>query len=212
MSENRPRHPLALGQLSATEGGTDLDISPTIVGGQPPRKNGRPAAMVPVGVERVMYLAAVDPVFRGRLLEDREAATAEQGLSLSASERLLLRAIPVAQLAAVIDGMDTSPGNVERRTFLRAVAAGSMVLAVGGSACGDDTKDVGPKKDLGPDMGKDQGRTMDGIRPDMPGSKPEASVPDRGPSMDGIRPDMPGSGDKGRITSDLASWGIRPGG
>ena len=60
-----------MGQLSA--GREEQDIGATIVGGQPsPRKPQR--VTVPVGLERVLYLAAQDETFREELLRDRTSA------------------------------------------------------------------------------------------------------------------------------------------
>src|SRR5512136_763652 len=86
---------------------------------------------VPVGLEQILYLAAVDAEFREALLRDREAALAARGLALRPSELAMLRVAPREQLESTIAGLDTSPANLERRGFLRAVAA-----TVAGAAAG----------------------------------------------------------------------------
>ena len=173
--------------------------SPTIVGGQPSR---RPTAVqVPVGVERALYLAAVDGDFRTRLLRDRDAAALAAGLRLRGSEAATLRHAPAAQLAAAIDRLDTSVANLERRGFMQAVAATAVAVAAGAAVgCGDGGSEK--ERDAAADGGSDGGdltvdspMAMDGIQPDMPPITPDA-VPDKvtvdSPlTMDGIQPDMP---------------------
>ena len=86
---------------------------------------------VPVGLEQILYLAAMDTDFREALLRDREAALAARGLTLRSSELTMLRLAPREQLEATIAGLDTSTESLERRGFLRAVAA-----TVAGAAAG----------------------------------------------------------------------------
>jgi hypothetical protein len=63
---------------------------------------------VQVGLEKILYLAAVEPGFREALLADRERAIAERGLELLPSERAMLELATREQLAASIDALDTS--------------------------------------------------------------------------------------------------------
>ncbi len=152
---------------------------------------------VPVGVERVLFLAAVNEDFRAKLLEDREAALQEFGLKIRPTEAALLRAIPATQLQQNIDGIDTSEQNLERRSFLQAVAASAAVVAAGGAAgCGDD----GDKAKVDADMGAgDRGVRPDtlpvkeqGVMKDAGAMPDTVPVPDHSVVMDGISPDMPG--------------------
>jgi len=193
-----------MGQLTADD---PVKSGPTIVGGQPPPRKRATLAGVPVGIERVLFLAAVEPTFRQALLEgDREAAVAARGLEMKPSELAMLRAIPATQLAANIDGIDTSEDNVERRTFMRAVAAGAMAVASAEAFSGCDTASDGNRPDTGPPP-------MDatGIRPDMPqyGKDSAGFKGDMAPPIkDGEPPDQ------GKVdvkVPSLDATGIRPG-
>jgi len=84
---------------------------------------------VPVGVEKVLFTAALEPEFRARLLQDRGSAAIDRGFQLRPSEIEMLRLVPAAQLEAAIDRLDTSGANLERRGFMRAVAASALTLA-----------------------------------------------------------------------------------
>jgi len=187
MSEGKPHR--AMGQLMASE---PDPVNTTIVGGQPPRKQGQ-TVKVPAGVERALFLAATDEAFCRELFEDRAGAVQTRGLQLSASELAMLRAAPQAQLRAIIDGLDVSAGNVQRRRFMQAVAVGAAALAAG---CGDD----GGKTDA-PGPGPD----ATGILADMPGPGTDAVA--------GLQDAMPPSDFE--VPQDLApgadSTGIRPG-
>jgi hypothetical protein len=171
---------------------------------------------VPVGIEKVIYLAAREPAFREALRRDREAAVRERGLRLRPSELAMLRMATDRQLDEATAALDVSPGNLERRRFLQAVAASAAAAAsasgIGG--CGDDAsaKDSGVKTDKG---GGDTVRTdrtsfadTRGIQPDTrPPSdvgsdraRADASRPDRGRS-DTVRTDAP---------PDMDTRGIKP--
>lgn len=143
MSDDRKRHPRAMGQLSADEPVENPDGAQglTIVGGQPPRRQRRRRSLqgVPVGVEKVIYLAAAEPAFHRALEEDLDAALASRELQLRPSELSMLRAISSAQLDAAIASVDVRPENVQRRQFLRAVAVSAVTLAAGGAAGCDDS-------------------------------------------------------------------------
>ena len=127
---------------------------------------------VPVGMERIIYLAATDPGFYQALMDDRVAAA--KGMGLRASERAVLFTVPVAQLRAAIEGVDASESNVARRAFLGAVAASATTVAAAATlGCGDDVSK--------------------GIRPDMPppskdGGPDTVEVKESGPAPTGIRP------------------------
>ncbi|MCK9458114.1 MAG: hypothetical protein M0R80_00360 [Proteobacteria bacterium] len=114
-------------------------IALTIVGGQPLRKGRRHAPQgkleIPVGLERILYLAAGDPELRARLLADRAGVIAAMGVALRPSEKAMLEAAPGAALEAMIDRIDTS--NPRRRRFMNLVAAAATALAAGtaGTAC-----------------------------------------------------------------------------
>lgn len=158
---------------------------------------------LPVGIERVLCVAAADEAFRSRLLEDPRRAVADHGLRLRDSELALLCAIPRPQLEGAVDAVDLSPDNVRRRGFLRAVAATAAGVAAADVLVACEDTD-----------------TPAGIRPldDAAGIRPSYDAT-------GIRPDMaPGDGtaaaDGGATDADLddavadtiSSLGIRPGG
>jgi hypothetical protein len=116
----------------------------TIVGGQPSRrlvggsigKRERFAQKlsVPVGLEKVLYLAARSRAVRERLLADRLGTIAGLGVTLRDSERAMLAAAPAAALEAMIDRIDAS--NPRRRKFMSLVAAAATSLAAGTAAMG----------------------------------------------------------------------------
>lgn len=153
--------------------------------------SGGKRARIPIGVERVLYMAAVEPDFFEALLRDPEAAARGRGLELRASELAVLRHAPRDQLRATVRGMDTSPASLERRTFLGVVAAGAAVASLGGCSEDDD-----PTRGIRPDAWPDAEDPTRGIRPD-------AVLPDAGPAEAGGDTVPP---------PDAASYGIRPGG
>jgi len=202
MSENKDHHPprsaKAMGQFSAAP--ENAEASTTIVGGQPA---GRKTVQVqiPVGVERVLFLAASDEAFCQDLLTDRDAALDSCGLKLRDSERAMLRMTTDEQLQASINALDITPSAVQRRGFLKAVAVSAATLAAANAlgGCGDDA-DV--KVDTGPDM-------KAGIPPDaMPHDVP-VSYPDAGVMTDGMPFDVPYSApDSAGILPDTVSHDI----
>lgn len=143
---------------------------------------------VSVGMERVIYMAAMEPEFRGALLAegaDRGDVVAARGLEMKASELAMLRSVSGEALRANIHGLDTSGDNLERRTFLRAVAASAVAAgAVGAMGCSDDDDKPGVDQGVVP---QDQGASR-GISPDMPAADTKVKVPDQGPAPTGIRP------------------------
>lgn len=97
---------------------------------------------LPLGIERVLYLAATEPDFAEALMKDRTEAISNRGVVLRPSERALLEALPEDLLRANISAVDPSPPNVERRTFLRAAALTSATVAVGRGAVGGCERDA----------------------------------------------------------------------
>ena len=102
----------------------------TIVGGRPP-EDGASLPPVPTGIQRLLYLAAMDDAFRRVLCDRRAGAASAAGVELTASEAAILGAITEAQLEGMIASIPPPP--VERRSFLRETAA-SAVIALGGAA------------------------------------------------------------------------------
>jgi hypothetical protein len=124
---------------------------PTIVGGQPPGQWQRPLSGIPVGVERVLFEAALDQELLTLLLHDRDRALSRFP-DLRPAELAVLRGIGEPQLRATVAAIDTSAENVRRRSFLKAVAAAAagVALVEGTSACTGSRPDE-PKKDGGAD-------------------------------------------------------------
>lgn len=152
---------------------------------------------VPIGLEKLLLIAAREPEFKQRLLRERLGAVAARGLTLRPSEQTTLRAIPQAQLRASIERLDASPQNVQRRRFLGAVAATATAV-------------VAAETFGGCDLG-----ASDGSRPDVDGRVPTADA-----GVDGAAKSDSAAQDAGAI--DIADMGtgidaggangIRPGG
>ena len=104
---------------------------------------------IPVGLEHVLFMAASDEGFYEALFQDRDAALEASGVSLRSSERLLLQSIPDAQLRSAISAVDLSPENIERRGFLKGVAASVAALAAGQVVSGCETDAPGWVIDAG---------------------------------------------------------------
>ncbi len=123
------------------------------------------AGGIPRGIEVLVKKAAVDPDFRTLLLTDREEAARRIDLELGPAEAIMLRAVPQAQLEAII--ARTHVPEEHRRAFLGHAAAamlavlgaGTAVAAVGARAGG-----VGGIMPTPP--------APTGIRPDVP-DRPE---------------------------------------
>jgi len=189
---------MGMGVLS----GGDTAAGTTIVGGQPDEARRGARQRVPVGLERVLYAAAIDPALKAALLADRKAAS--RGFELGGSERAVLDSLPAEQLAAMIERLDVSRENLARREFLRNVAGTFVALAAGsalGSCSGQKTEPQaqGGAPFLGPYDKADASAPPEppqpvpgppaGIRPDVPPQPPEPTYPIGPPA--GIRPDIP---------------------
>jgi hypothetical protein len=94
---------------------------------------------VPVGLEKILYLAARDPELRERLLADSKGTIAALGVQLRPSEQAMLEAAPRAVLAAMIDRV--VPANPRKRRFMNLVAAAATSLAAGTALPACDTVD-----------------------------------------------------------------------
>lgn len=177
----------------------------TIVGGQPPG-NDRELATVPVGLEELLGMAAVDPEFAAALLTDPAAAVAASGLDLTPTEQAILGALDQAALVPMIVRVGQTLPEPERRAFLEQAAAAVVVLVGGAAALAGCKGDGGSKltkqkrRTRQPDW-RDQADT--GARPDRPHprarpkARPDASVemPKKPPKVTtGIRPRRPRSG------------------
>ena len=137
----------------------------------------------------MLYVAATDEDFREALMADRAGAVQSAGLTLRDSELALLAAVPEPQLQAAIDGMDTSTPNVQRRTFMRVVAASAATVASATAlGCSDDVA-----TGIRPDMGDDANSQADAG---------EDASEDTG-AKDTVKAPQP---------EGMAGTGIRPGG
>ncbi len=163
-------------------------VGRTIVGGRN-HATASGTVAIPVGIEKVLYLAASDSAFKARLLSRRDETLADAGLKLDPSERELLRAIPAEQLRSMIDRID--PRAHGNRRFMRSVAAATAALASTTAVLGCDLTaqsrgiapdfpdaDVQERVDAEVPMGWDAG----GARPDEPdaGDAEEPTIPDAG--------------------------------
>ncbi|MBW1811010.1 MAG: hypothetical protein JRJ87_22665 [Deltaproteobacteria bacterium] len=192
----------------------------TIVGGRPPEDIGS-SHPVPVGIQRLLRLAAEDPSFKLELAERRAEVAEAAGVELTESEKMILKVITTDQLTAMVETIPPAPA--PRRDFLRKTAA-TAVLLLGGAAlegcdsCSGVVK--GARPDIPPERPEERPSPPGGARPDVPEPKPKPPVenpddtfakppkgwdggtpkpppepkperPERPPITKGIRPDRP---------------------
>ncbi|MBI5526885.1 MAG: AgmX/PglI C-terminal domain-containing protein [Deltaproteobacteria bacterium] len=81
---------------------------------------------IPVGIEKVLYLAAVDKAFREALFADRSEALSRPGVNLLPDEAAVLKCIPDDRLQAMIAQIDPA---AHGRRFMQKVAACAVALA-----------------------------------------------------------------------------------
>ena len=187
--EKKDRAYMGMGVFSP---GSDASPGTTIVGGQPDGQRREGVQSVPVGLEQVLFAAATDRDFREDLLASRASAVERRGFALVDSERAVLSAAPSGQLERMIDRLDTSKDNLERREFMRAVAATMVSLAAGTalSACAN-AEDPLPASG-GPPF---KGPASQVVESPAPAVEP-ASMATAG----GARPDLP---EPGRIDASV---------
>jgi hypothetical protein len=169
-------------------------------------------ARVPIGIEKVLYLAASNEPFRTRLFEDRGEALAAARVRLTEVEKRTLLGVPRASLEAMIARI--SPERHGRRKFMKTVAAATVTLAasVGTEAC-IEAQPAGIRSDI-PDH--DVAETTDApgdeaevaVPPDgSEGIDAELPVPDYG--EEGLRPDVRGDADAEVPVPEYGSDGMR---
>jgi hypothetical protein len=145
----------------------------TIVGARPPAgQDGLPP--VPTGIEQLLRLAAADPDFREVLVERRDGAAAAAGVTLTAHEAAIIKAIPREQLSTMVAHVPTPSS--DRRQFLQRTAA-SAVIALGGGAV-ISCEGCASTRPAEPEPTR-------GIRPDVP---PPAPAPAVAPPPEGAPP------------------------
>ena len=175
----------------------------TIVGGRPRARRKR-KVRVPIGIEKVLYRAAADSLFRESLFRDRQGAVNEAGFRLLESELAILRSVPDSVLTTMIDKIDLKKHG--KRKFMRAVGTCALAAttAAAGAGCpvddsdgqsittGDVVQDTGEGTDIdrdGPDL-RDVMAGVD-IRFDQPDADPDDVIFDQPELMPaGILPDI----------------------
>ena len=184
-------------------------VRTTIVGGQPPG-NERPLQPIPVGIEELLAMAAVDSEFADALFANRDRAIDASGVSLTATERAIIGATDTSMLSQMIKNVQGAIPDADRRTFMQRSAAALLAFlggaaVVGAAACdqkvtgsrpivpnagvrpeGNPAKAAESTKDTPPDAETD--------KPDAPPPKPDAGPPPskvRPRPSRGIRPDRP---------------------
>lgn len=113
-----------------------------------PKRGIKRNISVPVGIEKILYLASRDDVFRARLLDDREVALSSSGITLKTSERMMLSFMDASELSTMIDNL--KPPKPHRRKFMNAVAATFVTISAGSllQACDSDSGKVDVKEDF----------------------------------------------------------------
>jgi len=136
------------------------DGGPERGGGRGTRPRRKFTARVPIGIEKVLYLAATNASFRRRLTEDRAGAVAAAKVRLTEAERATLLAVPTRALETMIDGI--RPAEHGKRRFMRTIAGATVSLAA--SVAAEGCIDATPA----------------GIQSDIPGPDDAAAVEDGG--------------------------------
>jgi hypothetical protein len=146
----------------------------TIVGGRP-RKKRRTRLNIPVGIEKILYRAAIDPDFKKELLQDRDRALDNRGIRLTQYESLIFETVTDSTLALMVNQI--KPEKHGKRRFMKAVAAAVVTLATGtaGMGCEDEgpPKDVTEAEDIYEEVVADIG-----IEPDIPPDIPDVTTDD----------------------------------
>jgi hypothetical protein len=163
----------------------------TIVGGQP--RVGTQQVQIPIGIERILYVAARDDQFKMRLIDDVHSAVASLAIKLTPSEMAILENTPRNVLENMIRRFD--PSKHSRRRFGRAVAAAALSVATGTVAVSCDATPMGitVDRDAGPDASLVDATLPDSQLPDsqLPDTTVEQDVPIM-PDAGGGRPDVDG--------------------
>jgi len=158
-------------------------------------KGERPTSEVraPAGIDYLVSLAARDPRFGKRLVEDPLRAARRAGLRLTDSERAVLTTLPREQLQAVIDNATPSP--VARRSFLQRAALwmvglfGGVTLTTMTGCPVVATRGVAP--DVPPPREEPGGEQGDSPPPRGESEEDEETDKEAPGPVTGIRPDVP---------------------
>lgn len=165
-------------------------VRTTIVGGRPPG-SGKPLGPIPRGIEVLLKKAAVDPEFRALLLDNPEQAAETIALELDPVERSMLKTMPAAQLAIIIDR--TTVPQTQRRAFLGTAAAAMLAALTGIAATVGCTKGIQPDPPAPAGVRPEEYPLPEGgSRPTDPEEEIIDERPDRlMPAPGGAAPDMP---------------------
>jgi len=172
----------------------------TIVGGRPPEAAGA-SFPVPVGLQRLLRLAAVEAAFLEELVVKRAEVAGPAGVELTPSERAILEAAPEEQLRAMARAVP--PPEPTRRDFLRKTAATAVVLLGGAAIEGCPGSGAAPDAaapEPPPPPRPDTPGLPTGIAPDLPPPRPDSramdteggAAPDEPPPRPGRVPSPPG--------------------
>jgi hypothetical protein len=181
----------------------------TIVGGRPP-ESGADLPPVPTGIQKLLRLAAVDRAFHRELLERRGELARAAGVEITESERRVLRAVPGAQLSAMIEGLP--PPDEERRTFLRQTASTAVMLLGGAALAAMEGCTRGHRADVPPEVPAPPGPVQTaGARPGEPPPRPvhKASESEGGVSPH-LRAPLPGAAETREERRMAAPGGAAP--
>ncbi len=140
---------------------------------------------VPIGMERLLGLAAVDDRLAEELERDPVALADGCGITLEPTEKAMLSATSGEALRRMISGIRVGLAAPDRREFMRHAAVIVTALTVGGAAAAGGCKKTTP--DSGPTGPKDP--------PDMGAKPPDMDAPP--PDMDAPPPDMAAEPDAG---------------
>ncbi len=100
---------------------------------------------LPDSIQLLLTAGAQDETFRECFLEDPLLAARRACVALSDTEHAILRAVPRAQLVAMIDGLAVS--NPQRRRFLRSAATAALTVFAGTAlaACESPPEETEPR-------------------------------------------------------------------
>ena len=106
---------------------------------------GRGIKSLPFGIEQVLTRAATDPGFAVALFEERDAALEASEISLTGTERAVLKSLSDPLLTAMIAGLRRNLVGLERRAFLRKSMASAAVLLACAQSSGCECSGTGQK-------------------------------------------------------------------
>ena len=142
----------------------------TIVGGQPVKPDRKHEMEVPVGLEKLLFMAAGDEMLEADLLRDRFGTIDRLGIRLRPSEAAMLESVSSDGLREMVDRI--RPDNPRRCKLMGVVAAAATSLAAGTAVISCDgigaTDGIRPGEDIDggsdsntdsdPDAGADSGK------------------------------------------------------